>query len=55
MAFNAYGSDGEAPPLIVMHGLFGSKQNWRGVGKALESKLTPKRKVGYTIHPIFIS
>ncbi|KAL5277174.1 hypothetical protein ACFFRR_002412 [Megaselia abdita] len=45
MAFNVYGSSEEAPPLIVMHGLFGSKQNWRGIGKALEVKLSPKRKI----------
>lgn len=47
MAFNVYGSAEEAPPLIVMHGLFGSKQNWRGIGKALEKKLISKRKVGF--------
>lgn len=47
MAFNVYGNAGEAPPVIVMHGLFGSKQNWRGIGKALEKKLAPKRKVSF--------
>ncbi|XP_068159464.1 sn-1-specific diacylglycerol lipase ABHD11 isoform X1 [Drosophila tropicalis] len=26
------------PPLITMHGLFGSKQNWRGISKALSQK-----------------
>eukprot|EP01094_Clydonella_sp_ATCC50884_P030482 TRINITY_DN9964_c0_g1_i1.p1 TRINITY_DN9964_c0_g1~~TRINITY_DN9964_c0_g1_i1.p1 ORF type:complete len:330 (-),score=57.75 TRINITY_DN9964_c0_g1_i1:315-1304(-) len=34
--------DGEGPhgcPVVVLHGLFGSKQNWRGVSKALASGL----------------
>lgn len=26
-------------PLLIAHGLFGSKQNWRSLGKALSSRL----------------
>lgn len=43
MAFELYGKDdSKSTPLIIMHGLFGSKQNWRGVAKALGSKLSNK-------------
>jgi abhydrolase domain-containing protein 11 len=28
-----------SPPLIILHGLFGSKQNWRSLGKSLAQKL----------------
>ncbi|XP_030382000.1 protein ABHD11 [Scaptodrosophila lebanonensis] len=31
-------TDANTAPLITMHGLFGSKQNWRGISKALTSK-----------------
>lgn len=46
MAVNVFESkttDPNASPLMIMHGLFGSKQNWRGISKALESKT--KRKI----------
>ena len=33
LACNEYGEDG--PPLIVMHGLFGSARNWAGIARAL--------------------
>ena len=33
LAFNEYGSDG--PPLIVMHGLFGSARNWASIARTL--------------------
>lgn len=32
-------------PLIVMHGLFGSKSNWKSLCKAIQKKSTPLRKV----------
>ncbi|KAH8281286.1 hypothetical protein KR018_007943 [Drosophila ironensis] len=28
-----------SPPLVILHGLFGSKQNWRGISRALERVL----------------
>ncbi|XP_055911751.1 protein ABHD11 [Eupeodes corollae] len=45
MAVNVFESkttDPNASPLLIMHGLFGSKQNWRGISKALESKTNRK-------------
>lgn len=33
LQFNEYGSDG--PPLIVLHGLFGSARNWAGHARSL--------------------
>ncbi|XP_055842328.1 protein ABHD11 [Episyrphus balteatus] len=41
--FESKSTDPNASPLMIMHGLFGSKQNWRGISKALESKT--KRKI----------
>ncbi|XP_075152139.1 sn-1-specific diacylglycerol lipase ABHD11 [Haematobia irritans] len=41
MAYNVFegpSTDISRPPLIIMHGLFGLKQNWRAVGKALQAK-----------------
>lgn len=32
-----------AGPLVVLHGLYGSKQNWRGLAKAMATQL--KREV----------
>lgn len=45
MAYNVFegsNTDAARPPLIIMHGLFGSKQNWRAVGRALEAKTNRK-------------
>ncbi|KAH8276099.1 hypothetical protein KR044_002167 [Drosophila immigrans] len=36
--FNTPNTDPQKPPLIILHGLFGCKQNWRSVSKALASK-----------------
>ncbi|ORU91332.1 MAG: alpha/beta hydrolase [Cycloclasticus sp. symbiont of Poecilosclerida sp. N] len=36
--FAQFGSDG--PPLIILHGLFGSARNWRGVAKQLAERYT---------------
>ncbi|CAH0549409.1 unnamed protein product [Brassicogethes aeneus] len=33
------------PPLVVLHGLFGSKSNWASLCKAYQQKLLPKRKI----------
>jgi len=34
LAFKAFG---KGPPLIILHGLFGSKRNWAGIAKALSA------------------
>ncbi|KAL3124092.1 hypothetical protein niasHT_004681 [Heterodera trifolii] len=42
LAFDAYPSTAEPEktnPLVIVHGLFGHKQNWRGVAKALQKEL----------------
>jgi pimeloyl-ACP methyl ester carboxylesterase len=36
----AYGTVGEGPPLLVLHGLFGSGGNWRGVARSLAASFT---------------
>ncbi|XP_055380405.1 uncharacterized protein LOC129611338 [Condylostylus longicornis] len=48
MAYNEYGTAEQETgtlPLIIMHGLLGSKNNWRGMSKALSSKFKPSRKI----------
>lgn len=42
--FNAI-EDSKAPPLIIMHGLFGSKANWNSLCKAFVKQLQPHRNV----------
>ncbi|XP_059622851.1 protein ABHD11 [Phlebotomus argentipes] len=32
-------------PLLIMHGLFGSRQNWRGISKRLTQVLNPSRQI----------
>lgn len=34
-----------APPLLVLHGLFGSKANWHSLCKAMQLKTRPPRKI----------
>ncbi|KAL1110486.1 hypothetical protein AAG570_008014 [Ranatra chinensis] len=48
MAFNSYENvetimSEDIPPLIIMHGLFGSKSNWNTIAKTIHNSL--KRKV----------
>ncbi|TPX78239.1 hypothetical protein CcCBS67573_g00436 [Chytriomyces confervae] len=38
-AVNARDGKAERAPLLVLHGLFGSKQNWRSVSKQLSNKI----------------
>lgn len=48
LAYNSYESNensNDVAPVIIMHGLFGSKQNWKSICKALQSKSQPSRKV----------
>lgn len=49
MAYNSYEAttapECNANPVVIMHGLFGSKQNWRSICKALHAKSIPCRKV----------
>ncbi|XP_065365224.1 sn-1-specific diacylglycerol lipase ABHD11 [Calliphora vicina] len=40
--FENKNTDNTKPPLMIMHGLFGSKQNWRAVSRSLESKTNRK-------------
>lgn len=35
LAFNTFG---KGPPLIILHGLFGSKRNWSAIAKALSDR-----------------
>lgn len=54
MAYNSYEAtttpETNANPVVIMHGLFGSKQNWRSICKALHSKSIPCRKVSDIQH-----
>lgn len=34
-----------ASPLLIMHGLFGSKTNWNSLSKVLQQKTEPQRKI----------
>lgn len=42
------GSKGSRPPLLILHGLFGSRQNWRAISKRLNADLNPYRAVNAT-------
>ena len=43
--FTSTSASSDAPPLLIMHGLFGSKKNWRSMSKALQTKFIPNRQV----------
>lgn len=48
LAYNSYenvDNDGEESAVVVMHGLFGSKQNWKSICKVLHATSDPQRKV----------
>lgn len=38
-------AEAKLPPLIIMHGLFGSKANWNSLCKAFTKQLNPRRNV----------
>ncbi|KAF5291774.1 hypothetical protein FQA39_LY14262 [Lamprigera yunnana] len=38
-------SEAHPPPIMIMHGLLGSKMNWNNVGRGLHSTTKPQRKV----------
>ncbi|XP_046803333.1 protein ABHD11 [Lucilia cuprina] len=40
--FEGKHTDNSKAPVMIMHGLFGSKQNWRAVSRSLESKTNRK-------------
>lgn len=48
LAYASYEStniDSGATPLVIMHGLLGSKNNWNSLSKAFHQKTIPQRKV----------
>lgn len=47
LSFNSCDSNdnGNRPPVIIMHGLFGSKQNWKSLCKAMNLKTNPNRTI----------
>lgn len=47
LAYNSYENEEsrDEGAVVIMHGLFGSKQNWKSICKALHSKSRPNRKV----------
>ena len=49
LEFNVYESNGretsQGLPVVIMHGLFGSKFNWNSLAKAINAKTEPNRKV----------
>ncbi|CAD7087012.1 unnamed protein product [Hermetia illucens] len=46
LSYNVFGEpESDTPPVVIMHGLFGSKQNWRSISKALQAKSRPPRQI----------
>ncbi|XP_055635477.1 protein ABHD11-like [Toxorhynchites rutilus septentrionalis] len=37
--------DPNTPPVLILHGLFGSKSNWNSLSKAFQQKTNPTRKI----------
>jgi pimeloyl-ACP methyl ester carboxylesterase len=44
LAFRDLGGNG--PPIVILHGLFGSSQNWASLGRRLDE---PPRLVGHSM------
>lgn len=51
LSFDEYQGEGQPTqaPLITIHGLFGSKQNWRGISKALVRKVPRKVRISGSV------
>lgn len=46
MSYTAFESPkSNSSPLIIMHGMFGSKENWNSLSKALLKQLNPQRNI----------
>ncbi|XP_030755194.1 protein ABHD11-like isoform X2 [Sitophilus oryzae] len=48
LSFTTFETEAETalePPFIILHGLFGSKQNWTGLSKAYHQQTSPQRKI----------
>lgn len=48
LSFAAYETAADTssePPFVILHGLFGSKQNWTSLSKAYHQQTSPRRKV----------
>ncbi|XP_001863078.2 protein ABHD11 [Culex quinquefasciatus] len=43
--YDKVASDSSTPPVLVLHGLFGSKANWNSLSKAFHQKTKPIRKI----------
>ena len=54
-----YQTEGDGPPLIILHGLFGSLENWQTIRKRLAHKFqvlaVDQRNHGHSPHSPFIS
>uniref|UniRef100_A0A6P7GFP2 sn-1-specific diacylglycerol lipase ABHD11 n=1 Tax=Diabrotica virgifera virgifera TaxID=50390 RepID=A0A6P7GFP2_DIAVI len=44
LAYKTY-NNSAAPPLVIIHGLFGTKTNWSTIGKSFNDNTIPSRKV----------
>lgn len=52
LASNTYDkepSSEDTAPIVIMHGLFGSRKNWGTISKALNANTKPTRKVTHWI------
>lgn len=37
MSYKIFNADQNTPPILIMHGLLGSKMNWNGIARQLEA------------------